>query len=205
MIKLTQAYSGLARHYHDISHINYMIKRALHWGWELTPSLICAIWYHDVVCEPGAPSGENERKSADMFIQDYEVLKVGLVQPLDTREVEYAILSTQLHIPLNLLANRLIDLDLAILAEEFNTANPDLPGALTAVASPPYPYDSYLINVRKEYGAYSDRAWFSGRTDWLNGFMGRSDIFCTPEGKRDCQDRARANLETERRLYGGLI
>lgn len=193
LVNLSHAYLEPHRHYHTLSHIVWMLERARHWEFPLTSELLHAIWYHDCVYRVGVESGVNERQSADKFTADFP--------QAESREVELAILSTILHIPLSSLARFLIDLDLAILAEEFNIENSALCGNSRKTPSPAYPYDTYLVGIRKEYSAYNDRAWMVGRTRWIRGMLKRKRIFHTVDGFRDCELKARENLEMELRLY----
>lgn len=194
--EMSLAYLEPHRHYHSLSHIVWMLERARHWQFPLTQELIHAVWYHDCVYQIGVESGVNERQSADKFLSHHTEgdLHSG-------REVELAILSTILHIPLCSLARYVIDLDLAVLAEDFNVENPGLPGNGIKVLSPAFPYDSYLTGLRQEYSAYNDRAWTAGRTAWIRGMLRRKRLFHTADGYRDCELKARKNLETELRLY----
>lgn len=154
---LTRAYLEPHRFYHSLEHINFMFAKAKEWKWELTEELIYAIWFHDAIYQPGAK--DNEEKSAELFwAWKYTITKKenwGENKP-QYEIIRQMILDTKTHIPTIEESKRLIDLDLAILAEEFNIKITKYFTSYKKIYSlqkgdENYLYSRYLENIRKEY------------------------------------------------------
>jgi predicted metal-dependent HD superfamily phosphohydrolase len=200
-----------------------MIEKAIEWKWELTDELVYAILYHDFVYDPTAK--DNEEKSADEFNRIYEscifplrqdidkecgyaeefLLQAGEKIPWHEKDVIYAILSTKNHKPLNKLAKQLIDLDLAILAEE-SIFMDEVENTFPEIMSGYYqqgewPYMTYLLQVRREFSTATDQQWKEGRSVWIKSMLVKEHIFHTNIGREMCEERARKNLKAELALY----
>ncbi len=231
--EIIRAYTEPHRYYHTLNHLIFMIEKAIEWKWELTDELIYAILYHDFVYDPSAK--DNEEKSAEEFNHIYEscifplrqdidkecgyaeefLLQAGEKIPWHKKDVIYAILSTKNHKPLNKLAKQLIDLDLAILDEEFSLLDFDDHEVFAMEffkhIQPDYEnftasgvgYDGYVFNVRREYDpAFKNiDAWCKGRAVWIKGMLEKDHIFHTEIGREKCEKRARENLKAELALY----
>ena len=66
--EIIRAYCEPHRKYHNLSHLNFMIDKAIEWKWKLTDELLFAITFHDAVYAPGAK--DNEERSAEMYADD---------------------------------------------------------------------------------------------------------------------------------------
>ncbi|MEJ7800267.1 MAG: hypothetical protein WKF60_07095, partial [Ilumatobacter sp.] len=71
---------------------------------------------------------------------------------------------------------------------------------LAVLASDPAGYSDYVRAVRREYAHVADKAWVTGRTAVLRGFIDRSAIYAPCLGLDDWERRARANLTAEHEM-----
>ena len=114
------------------------------------------------------------------------------------------ILDTIDHIPTHDCSLQLLDLDLAILAEDFSGLIRQEPRAWEDTDFYPgdYLYDRYLTNLRQEYSAASEQEWIDGRSAWVLKMLKKQNFFYTEEAKVYRFDSlARRNLECERDMY----
>lgn len=161
---IIERYSEPHRHYHDLYHLEYMLKTmyGLFVDEEFSvlgvQSLVWAILYHDSVYNVPDPDKRNEELSAELFLEDHA----------DHRYAEFiteAIRSTKTHIlpeDASILTKYLVDLDLWALGNE----------------------EEYLTNslfIQAEVGA-TDKEWRIGRKAWLESFLERDQIYYTPHG-----------------------
>jgi predicted metal-dependent HD superfamily phosphohydrolase len=212
--EIIRAYTEPHRHYHTLNHIMFMINKAIEWEWELTDELVYAIMYHDFVYDP--TTEDNEEKSVEELYNFMCGLDDGGHGDWNMyKEVKPAILSTKDHVPCNELSKQLIDLDLAILAEEFSLLDfddhevfameffkqvqPDYENFIASGVG----YDGYVFNIRREYdpGFKNIEAWCKGRAAWIKSMQGKDKIFHTDIGGDRCEIRARTNLKAELALY----
>lgn len=179
IIEASRAYLEEHRRYHGILHPAYMLKKARDFGFSLSNSLIFAIWYHDSVLVPG--NSDNEEESAKLFEEDYK--RSGCVYCQETvDEVKQAILDTKFHYATsdNHVSKDLIDLDLAVLGEEWHT------------------YESYVSGVKAEYSQlenFTEDLWKVGRSKFLKSMLDRDFIFYNAPDK--IRHRAKMNLTKE--------
>jgi predicted metal-dependent HD superfamily phosphohydrolase len=131
--------------YHDLSHIAQMLDGLA--AFEPLPErdarvLRYAIWLHDAFYDVAAKN--NERRSADIGL--------ALLQwPEDElHDFETCVMATKGHATDHPLAQRLIDLDLSILASDHEA------------------YRRYALAIRDEYRAYPDAAYRAGRIGVLD-------------------------------------
>ena len=182
--ELAIAHTQASRHYHNLNHIEYLLKLADSVR-ELaqSPSAIeLAAWFHDYVYDPRQQN--NEVESALYAKRTLTQLKL---DPCLVISVEQIILSTQKHQPLsNYLDNKLfLDLDLAILGE------------------PQSQYWQYARAIRQEYSWLSDRIYQEGRKQVLTNFLERERIYYTDYFWQRREQQARANLMAEIKLLSG--
>ena len=172
-------YSEPHRKYHNVQHIEYMLNalNTITSGFSSLPmdtirSLVWAIFYHDIVFNIPAFGISNEKLSALMFTHDHN-------DHLDLKRIVTAIRATETHIPTSesdLLTLYLIDLDLWALAD----------GRV---------YTKNSILIQEEYGASNDE-WAIGRSNWLESFLQRDQIYYTEKGMRR-EDDARKLMNNE--------
>lgn len=160
------------RHYHELSHIEYMLSK--HPNILISNELIAAIWLHDIVYDPQSSTNEMESAALARDIFNKDKMDIGLLEDL--------ILSTKNHEPLKTFrpypARVLIDLDLAILGEA------------------PKAYRTYAEAIRKEYSFVPDNLYREGRIKVLNSFLEKSQIYRSPDFTQ-LEPRARYNIAEE--------
>lgn len=170
-------YSSKKRHYHNLSHLEYMMGKLEEYKSSLVdPELVSfAIFYHDIVYN--ASQKDNEQKSAELAKKRLSALG------LDTRKVlacHEQILATKAHETSDDSdTNYLLDFDLAILGES------------------PQKYRQYAERIRKEYAIYPDFIYYPGRKKVLQHFLGMDRIFKTDEFHSEHDQQARRNLQAE--------
>ncbi|WP_210465721.1 HD domain-containing protein [Rufibacter roseolus] len=178
--ELEKAYSGKSRHYHNLWHIEAMLRLAEEYQTTLgSPNLVkFAIFYHDAVYR--STRSDNEEKSAQMACARVQELGISLTEANTVVEM---ILATKTHESShNHDVSYLLDFDLSIL------------GA---------PWDAYLQysrQIRKEYSLYPDFLYNSGRQKVLRHFLEKESIFQTAFFKAKLEGQARQNLEKELQL-----
>lgn len=167
------------RVYHTYEHLAYMwthfdeVASSMGLNEDQREDLYQAALYHDAVYNIPDPDRQNEKLSAELFVEenpDYPRPNV----------VYHAIMATADHIlrPNHDAVTRcLIDLDLWILGETFEK------------------YSFYTEDVQQEYGA-TDEQWVIGRGAFLESFLKRDQIYYTPAGRKR-EKLARKNLTEE--------
>lgn len=175
---LIKAYSGTARHYHNLHHLQHILN-SLAEVRELIvnfPALGLCAWFHDYVYDPQAVDNEMESAIAAERI----LSRLGI--NFDTvRLVQQIILSTRKHEPFLEETDNLVflDVDLSILG-----ASPDR-------------YLAYSQAIRQEYSHKSDRDYREGRKRVLTQFLARDRIYYTDYYYQRLESTARKNLQTE--------
>lgn len=174
-ILLEEKYTHPARHYHNEIHVLEclaFLMKSLDLA-ERFYEVGLAIFYHDVIYEPG--SKNNEWHSSEVFKR--LAGEVG-IRGGSTDRISNMILSTSSHVgrtPDEVLLN---DIDLAILGADG------------------YVYSKYEENIRKEFFGVTDECYFEGRKCVLEGFLSEPKIFKTPKFWRLLEDQARHNLRS---------
>jgi predicted metal-dependent HD superfamily phosphohydrolase len=173
---LEKSYTQSGRHYHNLQHIGHLLDGVGEWR-SVTehPALLMAIFYHDAVYN--ALASDNEEKSARLAQKELRVLQF----PDDVIEhCAQLILATKRHVPVNYPdADLLLDLDLAILGSSWEH------------------YLEYTRQIRREYGVFPNILYKPGRKKVLEKFLERPFIYQTDAFRRDFEEKARANIQTE--------
>ncbi|MCG8601923.1 MAG: hypothetical protein MI807_17410 [Verrucomicrobiales bacterium] len=177
--ELTRRYREPHRSYHNLSHIDSML-RSLRERLGSAKEIELAVWFHDVVYDPGSPS--NEEDSAGFFSE-----RIG--PHLDRQfasKVHNLILATKhgSNLPFTEAAKFLCDLDLEILAGS------------------PERYQEYCDAIRREYDHVSDSDYADGRVAFLKSML-ENPIFRT-ESFVPFEESARANITREIQQLTGL-
>lgn len=172
---LEKAYSSADRHYHNLSHLEFMFAEIDREN-IAEPAIEFATWYHDIVYKPG--SKRNERKSADIARE--ALLTLGADRILIDK-VENMIMATRGHTvdPGDETTALFLDVDIAILGAE------------------PEVYRRYADAIRKEFRWLPDSAYQKGRAEFLASLRQRSTIFLTPGFHARHEKRARKNIDME--------
>lgn len=176
-MEIERKYSTKRRHYHNLSHVKYMIDRAIQHKEKLIDFdiVLFSIFYHDIVYN--TMRQDNEQKSAD--IARDRLTKLGV--PLDkSKACQNQIIATKDYKDNeNNDTNYLLDFDLAILGDTAEN------------------YEIYRKNIRKEYSIYPDFLYKKGRKKVLEHFLDMDRIFKTNEFHESFESQARENLKKE--------
>lgn len=173
---LVEKYSENHRAYHNLSHINYLLREANKIEFEYFDSVYFAIWFHDVIYEP--KKSDNEIESAKLAVK--LLRELGLNQQTISK-IEQMILATQKHSAEDIDADGKIflDLDLSILG-----ATPDI-------------YQQYSQAIREEYSYVLEILYRQGRKQVLENFLKREVIYFSENLRERFENQARVNLANE--------
>ena len=168
------------RAYHDLAHLDEVLHRIdLLAGEADQPDLVrLAAWFHDAVYDPQA--SDNEERSAE--VATVALADLGLA-PDVVDEVARLVRLTATHVVAT------GDRDGAVLCD----------ADLAVLASDPLRYQSYVEGVRREYAHLDDQTFARGRSDVLHRLLDRPQLFTTSYGRREWEQRARANVTAELR------
>ncbi|WP_420571009.1 hypothetical protein [Kordia sp.] len=177
--EISKKYTSNQRHYHNLDHINYMLKLASKNKADLNDYdlLLFAIWYHDIIYN--ATKSNNELKSAEFAQKRLEKLQI------DPKKIENCfnlIVSTKKHEILNTQNQDnayLLDFDLAILGTTWEN------------------YYAYTKKIRKEYIIYPNFMYKKGRKKVLQHFLERPRIYYTKKYHDLWEAIARENIQKE--------
>jgi predicted metal-dependent HD superfamily phosphohydrolase len=171
---LIRAYAEPQRHYHDQSHLIWLLEEA-----DQRAALIgdagfvgYAIWFHDAVYQPGEP--DNEKLSADWA-------RTSLADKALAEQVAHVVEMTKNHAvgEAESDAALFLDMDVAILGQPWET------------------YCGYAAGIRREYPHVVDPAFAAGRSMFLEGQLKHARTFRTDLYEREIGETARANMRWE--------
>lgn len=181
--EIEKHYSNSKRYYHNLSHVEYMVKKAELFKHQIEDynTLLFSIFYHDIIYK--ATRKDNELKSAQLA--EKRMTEIGV--PVEKiKKCFHQIVATQHHEPTDNNDTRyLLDIDMAILGEDGAT------------------YKSYTQKVRKEYGIYPDLLYKPGRKKVLQNFLKQEQIFQTNAFYDRFEKQARVNIKNEIAELGG--
>jgi len=175
--EIKTAYTAPGRHYHNLNHLDYMMKKADEYQEEIQDlhTLKLSIFYHNIVYVTNR--SDNEERSSEIARDRLEKLTVPEAK---IARCEFQILATKSHKKTgDNDTNYLLDFDLAYLGE-----SPSL-------------YREYSENIRKEYSQYPDALFKQGRKKALEHFLKMVRIYKTEEFYKKYEKQARENLRSE--------
>lgn len=175
--EIQENHSSTLRHYHNLTHVGYMIEMAMkHKSNLLDPNIVLySIFYHDLVYDPKRL--DNEERSAALARD--RLSRLGVPEGKITK-CQHQILATGDHRNAGENdTNYLLDFDLAILGES------------------PQEYNNYSKKIRQEYSMYPDLIYNTGRRKVLLHFLDMERIFKTPGFYDNYEQQARENLKDE--------
>lgn len=175
--EIEKEYTTHKRHYHNLTHLEYMTARAIkHKDNLIDPdTALFSIFYHDIVYN--TMRQDNEQRSADTACD--RLNKLG-VPTYKITACQKQIIATKDHKDNgNNDTNYLVDFDLAILGDT------------------PENYKTYKENIRNEYSKYPDVLYKRGRKKVLQHFLEMDRIFKTKEFHDRYEQLARENLRAE--------
>ncbi|WP_375580332.1 hypothetical protein ABWH96_04655 [Marivirga tractuosa] len=175
--EIEKKYTAKKRHYHNLTHLEYMTDRAIKHKDLLIDfdTVLFSIFYHDIVYN--IKRQNNEQKSAEIA---YDRLSKLGVPAYKIAACQNQIIATKDHNDNDSSdTNYLVDFDLAILGD--TTEN----------------YKTYRKKIRDEYSIYPDFLYRKGRKKVLQHFLDMDRIFKTKEFYENFELPARENLKTE--------
>ncbi len=181
--ELALVYSAKSRHYHNLVHLEEMIRLFTAYASELEfpDEVLYAIFYHDYVYN--VTRKDNERKSAEF------ALSILPSQTTINKELVFdMICATQLHQHNEKEdINWLIDFDLKILSKNREA------------------YQQYCEQIRKEYKIYPDFLYKPGRKKALEHFLKNDFIYQTTEFRTIYEQTARQNILREIKILSNSV
>ena len=178
--QLFQLYSSPKRHYHNLQHIEALLKLTEQYkDLLISPQTIqFTIWYHDAIYN--ASKNDNEEQSAKLAKEHLTVMGVNTDIISNCYQLILATKTHQLPKKINSFdAQFLLDIDLSILAE------------------PKKNYIEYTKLIRQEYIIYPDFLYNKGRKKVLQHFLDSDKIFKTNLFYNLYEKKARINLAFE--------
>ncbi|TYP96952.1 putative metal-dependent HD superfamily phosphohydrolase [Sphingobacterium allocomposti] len=175
--EIAAAYSDSARHYHNLAHLEHMLKESSPFLQQLeAPDVfLLALFYHDIVYNPAAK--DNEEASA--VLAEKRLRLLGRDATVQQQTCRY-IMATKTHGPTS-------DNDLQLF----------LDADLSILGQPRDVYTRYMHAVRQEYILYPDAIYRRGRINVLKALSTRPAIFQTSDFQRRYEQRARENIQAE--------
>jgi len=177
---LARFYGQPHRHYHTLAHVEDCLREAdafraaepTFLSEEMWHAVELALWFHDVIHQPGAD--DNEERSADVFDA---IASAAMVPPPFIAAVRRLILATKIDTPSPTAEEQvIIDCDLASL------------GYAPAI------FRRSGIAIRKEYGFVPDREFAETRRTTFLRLSERPGIFRTEFMRLRYERQARVNL-----------
>lgn len=178
--ELEQAYTARGRHYHNLQHIQELLRLATRHklAIEDPDAMSFTIFYHDAVYS--ALRKDNEEKSALLAAERLQ--QTGL-QPTRLQHICQMILSTKTHTASSDSDTRLLlDFDLSILGSSWEQ------------------YQAYTRQVRKEYSLVPYFLYKKGRKKVLEHFLALPRIYKTETFYQQLEAAARENMAQELQL-----
>ena len=177
--EMVRAYTAPDRHYHDLRHVETLLRLAQDRGDALADrdAVEAAIWFHDAIYD--TRRHDNEEKSAELAIAR---LSGGVAQERIGR-IAAMIRATAGH-RLPDFADTGAARDCALFLD-FDVA---------ILGSPPAAFAAYEQAVRREYGWVAEPLWIAGRRGVLASFLARPAIYATDEFRATHEAAARRNL-----------
>lgn len=175
--ELETNYTNKDRHYHTVTHLEYLINKALEHRDKLkdVDTVMFSIFYHDLIYN--VKSHDNEQQSAQIAKERLASLNVPN-EKIQTCEKQ--ILATKYHeSDGDTDTNYFLDFDLAILGESQER------------------YKEYTTQIRKEHTVYPDQVYNEGRQAILRQLLNRNRIFKTKEFYEKYELQAKNNIKNE--------
>ncbi len=176
-LEIEQAYQQPERYYHNLTHLDDMFQVVDQLAQSsVSPALLLAIWYHDVVYD--SKKNDNEEQSASLA--ESRLRQWDLDQAILDETIRLILLTKVHHAePKDHEGHILLDADLAILSSEADR------------------YHQYSQAIRKEYSWVSDAEYRAGRSKVLQRFLERDSLYFTAKFQADREEQARRNLAHE--------
>lgn len=175
-------YAEPHRAYHNADHLDELIELARKHTPDLNEAEQLALLFHDAVYVPGAPRGDNERKSAALMAATlatlaYDHADLALAEPVLERAARIIEATTHAEAP-PAEAARICDLDLWRLAAPWET------------------FCRHALGIRREYlHLFADEAAFwLARNAFYTSMLAKPRLFATDRFFEQFEETARANM-----------
>jgi predicted metal-dependent HD superfamily phosphohydrolase len=175
--EITLHYTAAGRHYHTLFHLQNMLSELviIEPLFEDFDAALFALFYHDIIYDPART--DNEEQSASIATEKLRKINYKVERIDRCREL---ILATKGHSGSVIQeVNLFIDSDLSVLGYPWNI------------------YVAYASNIRKEYAAFPDEVYKSGRRKVLERFLRMNTVFNTKHFIEKFEPNARANMMRE--------
>lgn len=171
--ELLRLYQQDHRHYHNLVHVSECLSefRDVFTVCEDANACEMAIWYHDIIYEPGEPT--NERLSANKA--RFDCMRLHVSEKLSDKVFNLILSTTHTNDVIGDAAF-VSDIDLAIFARPWER------------------YSEYEAQIRKEYSMYSDKEYLAGRALFLDGMLRKPHIYFTDYFRNKYEKIAKANI-----------
>lgn len=171
--ELLGLYSQEHRRYHDLQHLQECMEEFNEVSTMCDDPLAAetAMWYHDVVYDPGEKT--NERLSANKA--KFDCMRL-MVEPEFADKVCAIILTTAAGVAHGPDASVVVDIDRSILGRPWER------------------FSEYERQIREEYSRYTDEEYKAGRTLFLDAMLRREHIFLTNRFREKYEGAAKANI-----------
>lgn len=170
---LMRMYSQPHRHYHNLQHVLECLTQFedAQTVCEDPVAVEMALWYHDLVYDPGEAT--NERLSANKA--KFDCMRMQTEQEFAENVCSIILATTHAGDPIG---------------DEAMAADIDL----TILASPWERFSEYEKQIREEYSIYDDKLFNTSRMLFLDNMLRRPRIFVTDHFHDKCEGAARANI-----------
>jgi len=183
---LYNEYSSESRHYHNLTHINNLLKYSKDFDLELKDRIILelAIWFHDVVYDPKSKTNEYD---SVLYLNKFllESFNFDINKFKFRNDVSNIVLSTKHN----------------------NSASSELEKIMCDIDLREFAEDWYMENsfkIKKEFSFLSDKEWREGRINFIKEFLNRKRIYQTDVYYNKYEKNALNNLNAELNYLNNL-
>lgn len=189
-------YQQKQRYYHTMNHIQHLIKNCIKYSKDIenVTIVLLSIWFHDIVYDP--KKHDNEIQSIEIFkifidhatnIFNNDIFDKELIQKV----IDYIDATIKHQIKDEYLKDNdikwFLDFDLAILSEQEDI------------------YNIYAKNIRNEYIHVESPTYEDKRSQVMQKFLDRKELYFTQQFKQDFETIARQNVANEIQLLQSSI
>jgi predicted metal-dependent HD superfamily phosphohydrolase len=175
-LRLRAAWSAKSRRYHDLEHLADCLRELDATGAEpgIADVAELALWYHDAVYEPGAPTCEE--RSATLLCEDSALLDVPHASAVASAECVRSTAHVAGKKPTCASAELVVDVDLSILGRDVLR------------------FLEFEYAVEEEYASVPSTMYFLARGRFLEQLLASPVIFRTDHFRERYEANARSNI-----------
>ena len=182
--EIVKRYTEPKRFYHNLNHINSCLQLLDQYSYCAdNPSLLeTAIWFHDIICN--THRNDNEEKSAEYAAK--RLSAAGVNEESITKICDLITATKHIQVLNSKDTALLLDIDLSILGK------------------PEKEFNRYKDQIREEYNWVPPDRYREVRTEILQRFLSRKQIYQTKCLRERFEEQARKNLKESIRKLGLL-